>query len=265
MSDPTGHPHSTSPRYPAPAFRTTPLPANALLPLIHTDRLAQSFAAPPPPGKLYLLYGDQLVFPLSMNIAAYALSKGMHIAVADGCNQFDAHALVRFAQHTRLDPDEFLHRIFVSRSFTCYQMEQTITHLLPSFLPTIESTTAVVLGILDTLYDEQAPLREVRQIFTRMLATLHTMKADGISILIAALDRTVFPPERNSLLTTLKTEMDNIYRLEVSDDSFHLHLEKGATHHGTHRTDLHEHHRQRNRQLGEIPTRTSEGRTGDLR
>ncbi|HWP83358.1 MAG TPA: hypothetical protein VNN76_11960 [Bacteroidota bacterium] len=259
----SNHPtHSTSPRYPAPAFRTSPAPPGALLPLIHTDNLAQSFATPPPPGKLYLLYGDPLVFPLSMNIASYVLSKGMRLAVADGCNQFNPHAIIRFAQQRRLNADNLLKRIFVSRSFTCYQMEQTITNLLPSFLPTIDSTTAVVLGILDTLYDEQAPLREVRQILRRMLEILQKMKENGISILITAQERTVHPPERNALFAALKSGMDTIYRL---NDSFELHLEKGAMHHGKNRTDLHEHHRQRSCQLGQVSSGTSEGGTGDLR
>jgi hypothetical protein len=102
-------------------------------------------------------------------MAAYAMTQGTSVAVVDGCNRFNVHLLARFARERRLDPDAFLHRIYVSRGFTWYQMEQAVVNRLPAFLRSIGSRTALVFGLLDTLYDDQAPLREVQQILRRLL------------------------------------------------------------------------------------------------
>jgi len=64
-------------------------------------------------------------------------------------NRFDVHYLAEFARRLacrpagsagarhdgrRITPEDLLDRIFVSRAFTCYQMEAAITERLPAFL-----------------------------------------------------------------------------------------------------------------------------------
>lgn len=170
-----------------------------------------------PPGKLYLLHGEDTAFHLSHTIASTALSRGMRIAVADGGNWFNIHAIINFARAAQCNPDELLRQLFVSRSFTCYQMEQTITQLLPGFLKSIHSNAAFLFGLLDTLYDEQAPFREVQHILRRILAALQAMKSNGVSFLVTCLDRSIVPKERNQLFATLAGAMDHVYRLEYDD------------------------------------------------
>ena len=133
---------------------------------ISSQVLVQSFVTPP--GKVYLLYGDNLIFQLSLRMAASAMAQGKPIAVVDGCNQFNVHLLSRFARERHLNPEQFLNLIFISRGFTCYQMEQAIASRLPVFLEDIHSNTAMIFGLLDTFYDEQAPFREVQQILKRL-------------------------------------------------------------------------------------------------
>ncbi|RPI02845.1 MAG: hypothetical protein EHM64_13295, partial [Ignavibacteriae bacterium] len=169
------------------------------------------------PGKVFLLYGERPIFQLSLHMAAHTMAGGNALAVVDGCNRFDVHALSRFARMRKIDPDEFLRRIFISRGFTCYQMEQAITHKLPSFLSGIRSQTAMIFGLLDTFYDEQASLREVRQILQRVLVSFRDMKAAGHSLLLVCLERTVAPPERNQLFTTLRNGMDRVYKLKFDE------------------------------------------------
>lgn len=194
---------------------------------IASQALVQSFVAPP--GKVCLLYGDKLIFNLSLRMAAYAMAQGSSVAVVDGCNRFNVHLLSRFARERRIDPDEFLRRIFISRGFTCYQMEQAVSSRLPLFLESIGSNIAMIFGLLDTFYDEQASFREVQQILRRLLGTLQEIKASGVSVLLACTEWNVLPKERNQLFTTLKTGMDTIYRL--TDDGTNrpvLLLEKGT-------------------------------------
>ncbi|MBI3788705.1 MAG: hypothetical protein HY276_10685 [Ignavibacteriales bacterium] len=250
-----------------------------LLP-IHTSPVApfnpqtlfQSFAEPT--GKMYLTYGDRLVFRLSLVLAAQVLSKGGSIAVIDGGNRFDVHTITNFARERRLDPDALLNRIFVSRGFTCYQMEAAITSRLPEFLARNNSRVAMIFGLLDTFYDEQAPLREVRQILNRVLHALYAMKNDNISVLLASTEYNVLPKERNQLFVQLRSAMDTVYHLTLdTDNKPQLSLEdhqtalqqKGAITNGTHSADLHQHHRQRDSELVKIPPRTPQRRPGVLR
>ncbi len=182
------------------------------------DAVAHRFANPPP-GKLYLLYGDPAVFRCSLMFASYALLRGNSIAVIDGCNRFDAHGIARFAREHNIEPHVLLNRIHISRGFTCYQIEAAVNDRLMPFLKHINANTVLIFGLLDTFYDEQAPFREVRQILHRVMEKLHEMKSSGISVLLASQAWNVLPKERNQLLTMLKTGMDNVYRVEINENN----------------------------------------------
>ena len=180
---------------------------------VSSQVLVESFAAPS--GKIYLLYGERTIFRFSMLMAAKLLSVGASIAVVDGCNSFNVHAITRYACEWGLPPYPMLDRIFVSRGFTCYQMEAAVTQKLPRFLNDIRSHTAMVFGLLDTFYDEQAPLRDVQQIIIRVLDALHTMKQRNISLLLTCEELRVLPKERDQLFNTLMSGMDKIYHLTL--------------------------------------------------
>jgi hypothetical protein len=168
---------------------------------------------------VYLLYGDDRIFPISLTMAAHAMATGSSVAVVDGCNQFNVHLISRFARERRINPDKLLRQIFISRGFTCYQMEQAVTNRLPAFLNAIHSRTAMIFGLLDTFFDEQASLREVQQILQRVLVSLHAMKMNGVSVLVVCPAYNVLPEGRNRLFATLKTGMDRVYRLEVNEEN----------------------------------------------
>ena len=232
---------------------------------IRSERMIHAFADKP--GKVFLLYGERAIFQLSLQMAAHAMVHGNPIAVVDGCNRFDVHALSRFARTRKIDPNKFLSHIFISRGFTCYQMEQAIAHKLPAFLATIHSNTALVFGLLDTFYDEQASLREVRQILQRLLGSFQEMKSKGVSLLLVCLERTVAPKERNQLFTTLKNGVDRVYKLDTNErGSLQLYLEsqqpvreniKGVLNYGTARTTLHQPDRCGTGKLVKVPPRTA--------
>jgi len=155
-------------------------------------------------------------------MAAHAIQQGKPIAVVDGANRFNVHLLTRFARERRIDPQRFLEQIYISRGFTCYQMEQAVTNRLPAFLDRIGSNVAMVFGLLDTFYDEQAPLREVRQILTRVLQSFRSMKERGVSLLVVCQEQKVWPEERNRLFENLKGGVDRVYWLD--QEKFHADL-----------------------------------------
>jgi hypothetical protein len=241
--------------------------AGAPGPRITYDALSRQFTAAPP-GKLYLLYGDPVVFRFALALASHALSRNAAIAVIDGCNRFDAHSIARFAREHGYLPDSFLNHIFVSRGFTCYQMEAAVNDRLLPFLKQAGGNIAMIFGLLDTLYDEQAPLREVRNILRRMIIRLHDMKSEGISVLLASRRWNVPDRERNALFTTLQSGMDTVCRVEMNEEmkpKFYLEQSGKALRYGTDNTDIHQYNRCGNRQLVEIPPRTAQRRPGSVR
>jgi len=278
---------------PAVHQRRYPLPPQAVdihdgtVP-VRSDKLIRAFADKP--GKIFLLYGERAIFQLSLQMAAHAMARGNPIAVVDGCNRFDVHALSRFARTRKIDPNKFLNRIFISRGFTCYQMEQAIAHKLPAFLTAIRSNTALVFGLLDTFYDEQASVREVRQILQRLLGSFQEMKSQGISLLLVCSERTVAPQERNQLFTTLKNGVDRVYKLDTTERgtmqlllesqqpvlsnfnkggttgnlSASYHMTHGEYNYGTNRTNLHQSDRCGVGKLVKVPPRTAQRRSGNI-
>jgi hypothetical protein len=184
------------------------------LPTVSYETFAEQFNRPP--SKVSMIYGNELAFGLSLWMAAHAASLGKMIAVVDGCNRFNVHSISKFARQHKVDPDLLLRRIFLSRGFTCYQMESVITDRLPRFLKQTGGSTALILGLLDPLYDEQAPFREVVQILRRVIAALQNMRRQGTSLLLVSQEWNIHPSERNRLFRSLKSSMDQVYRFEVT-------------------------------------------------
>ena len=185
--------------------------------LVPYASLMQQFKAAPP-GKLYCVHGSSPgVFRLSLTAAAHALLKDVPITLVDGTNRFDVYYLAEFARRQRPDPGRILEHIFVSRAFTCYQMEAVITERLPAFLKKKQSPIAIIFGLLDTFYDEQAPLFEVQASLQRIIAALRQLKQDNIAVLLASLDVRLASPERNGLFPKLRAAMDQVYTVEESE------------------------------------------------
>jgi len=198
--------------------------------LIPYTTLARQFQSAPP-GKLYSLVGtDSSVFRLSLSMASQALLRGVPIAVVDGSNRFDAYMIAEAARQItagrsgrRVTPEELLNRIYVARAFTCYQMEATITERLPAFLRRIHAPVAMVFGLLDTFYDDQAPLFEVKASVERIICALHAMKKENISLLLASKEIKVESKERNGLLPRIHAAMDQVYWLDVESSLLDVH------------------------------------------
>jgi hypothetical protein len=186
--------------------------------LVPYSQLAQRFEAAPP-GKLFCLHGDASVFRLSLHAAAHTLLRGVPIALVDGANRFDPYYIAGFARkvtsrtNAHVTPGQLLQQIHVARAFTCYQMEATITERLPEFLKRSQAPVAIIFGLLDTFYDEQAPLFEVRASVGRMIAGLQRLKKANISVLLASLDVRPASKGRNELFPRIQAVMDHTAQL----------------------------------------------------
>jgi hypothetical protein len=201
------------------------------LPTAPYTQLVQQFKAAPP-GKLYCLHGRQEnVFRISLTAAAHVLLNGSPVTLVDGTNRFDLYGLAEFARRhapaagntprtgetspdgKMITPQDMLDNIFISRAFTCYQMEAVITDRLPAFVRRSRSPVVIIFGLLDTFYDEQAPFFEVKASLRRIIDALHALRDRNVAILLASMDMKLASPERNSLLPLLLRAMDRVYEL----------------------------------------------------
>ena len=222
-----------------------------------------------PPGKLYGVHGGSEVFRLSLSAAAHVLLRNVPIALVDGTNRFDVYYLAEFArwyahrlQRTIL-PEHLLRNIFVSRAFTCYQMEAVITDRLPAFVQRKHTPVVIVFGLLDTFYDEQAPLFEVQASIRRIVAALHQLKRSSVSVLLASVDAGPIPPARRGLLPGVLKEMDRVYHGSlVNSQSSIVNCQSAGGTHGTNRTDLHDGRSTGDAKLVQVPPGVAEGRPG---
>ncbi len=197
--------------------------------LIPYTALVQQFKSAPP-GKLYCLHGSGGVFRLSLYAAAHALLNGVPVTLVEGTNRFDVYYIAEFARAVahqphnkqRLPPERLLENIFISRAFTCYQMEATLTERLPVFVQRKHSPIAMIFGLLDTFYDEQAPFFEVQAGLQRIIAALHRLKQDNVSILLASLDMKTASRERNGLFPKLASAMDEVFSVTEHEGAMRI-------------------------------------------
>ena len=186
----------------------------------------------PPPGKLYFLHGGDTVFRLSLSAAAYVLLNGVPLTLVDGTNRFDVYYIAEFARKVTnervggipVTPESLLDNIFISRAFTCYQMEALVTDRLPEFVRKVQSPVVIIFGLLDTFYDEQAPLFEVRGSLRRITTALLQLKQAGISLLLASRDVRPASKGRDGLFAELAVMMDRVF--SIRDEEGHLWVER---------------------------------------
>jgi len=201
--------------------------------LVPYTALLQQFKSPPA-GKLYCLHGDRSVFRVSLYAASHALLGGHSVALVDGSHRFDLYYLAEVARrmatnagvpNTRMTPEQLLERIYVSRAFTCYQMEATITERLPRFVFDHRTPIVMIFGLLDTFYDEQAPLFEVRASLQRILAALRALKQAERSLLLASLDMQPASKGREMLFPTLCSAMDEVFLIVRQEETLRIQRE----------------------------------------
>jgi hypothetical protein len=121
-----------------------------------------------PPGNrplLLVILGPYAAAQAMLTLAAHLARRGP-LQVLDGGNRFNAYIVAR--QLRRLGTSDIsrpgydlrrcLDRIRVARAFTCYQMAALIDQTMLNGSPTL------VIDLLDTFYDESAPLAERRRL-----------------------------------------------------------------------------------------------------
>ncbi len=139
-----------------------------------------------PPYPLIILAAPFAGSQVMLACAAY-LALSTPLRVLDGGNRFNAREVARLLRHLNA-PDLYrsLSGIQVRRAFTCYQMAALLDDTPPSSQP------CLAIDLLDTFYDESAPLPERRSLAERSVQQLRSLSSQGPTI---ASVRPPQPPE----------------------------------------------------------------------
>ncbi|MGE5313320.1 MAG: hypothetical protein ACM3Q4_01340 [Acidobacteriota bacterium] len=197
---------------------------NALVPAYKV--VQRHFSAPP--GKIGLLYGERSVYATGTLVASEVIRRCGAVVFVDGANRVDPYYLARLARYRSLNPAEFLERAFVSRAFTCYQLDVAITDGLVEMLHAVNAASLIVYGPMDLMDDDQAPLCDVYDIWARIRRTLEQLKSENISTLLVSKVPHFQIREREKLFPMLKTMSDVVYRLDSVGGYQRITLEGGT-------------------------------------
>lgn len=163
------------------------------------------------PAAIHLLYGHSLVYTVSLLIGSAARQP---LAVVDGAMKFNSYTLSKIAALLTLPPKTLLQRTHVTRSFTAFQTEAAVTTKLPHFLNHTPCPLVILLGLLDTYYDEQVKPPECRQSLQRIMHTLRELTATNVHVLIADTEAVDVPSGKESLFHLIHHSADIVFRLE---------------------------------------------------
>ncbi len=194
------------------------------------------------PARLHLLHGHSGVFTAGLIIGSAAQQP---IAIIDAATRFNSYTLAKVAAYLGIPAKTLLHRTYVTRSFTAFQTEASITTKLPRFLAAHPCRIVVILGLLDTYYDEQVKPRECQQSLQRIMNTLRELVKKNIHVLIADVEVAEPPKGKENLFQFIKNSVDDITILESREEGFHfinfmgMLFKKGENSYGTKQRYLH--------------------------
>lgn len=117
----------------------------------------------------------------------------------DGGNTFILYQIAQFAQIHRLNPEQVLDNIFISRAFTAYQLTSLITHQLKEAIKKYDAKIVLISDIAGFFLDKDIPEYEAQRIFIQVTTYLSNFARENKVIIIST-----YPPhietERNIFL-----------------------------------------------------------------
>jgi hypothetical protein len=233
--------------------------SSRFLPLAGLDGAAERFRRFP--AAVHLLHGHSSVYTAALLLGC---ASKRPVAVIDGSMRFNSYLISRLASFLGLPPGRTLERVHVTRSFTAFQTEAAVTSKLPRFLYRTPCPLVIVLGLLDTYYDEQVRPSECRESLLRIMRTLKVLARRETHVLIADVDvAAAAPPGKGDLFSLVRKEAESALLLGHDGTNFFLNQER-RTLHGPQQRHLHADHRQEQGNLEQVPAGSQEGRPGTL-
>jgi hypothetical protein len=180
--------------------------------LVGTEVLFHKFQQQP--ARTMLLHGNSAVFKASLLIGGM-LNKP--VVVIDGAIRFNSYTLSRIAKILNVPSKDLLKRTYITRSFTAFQTEAAITTKLINFLKRNPCPLVIVLGLLDTYYDEQVKPHECLQSLQRIFQTFNSLVKNNVNILISDVEVENPPKGKEQLYKFLYNSVDMVVSLQSNE------------------------------------------------
>ncbi len=173
-----------------------------------------------PPGNTHISSHPGTKAACLVLVAPHAASQTMitlaaHLAlhgrlrVLDGGNRFNAFLAARRLRAINAPAlEKTLENIYVARAFTCYQMTAMLEQTLPNPMPTL------IIDLLDTFYDESAPLPERRRLARRCALRLKALGKHA-PVVVSLRPPPPDQPDPTGLQTIIQEAADLLWQQEV--------------------------------------------------
>ena len=91
-----------------------------------------------------------------------------NVLYVDGGNSFRLYDISSIAQSMELDPRTVLERIFISRTFTAYQMIDLVFEQLEAAVKKYDTKVVVIANLAQQFLDKDVPPKEAKEIFLQL-------------------------------------------------------------------------------------------------
>lgn len=179
------------------------------------------------PARICLIHGHSSIYHASL---ALGVASRKPFALIDGSMRFNSYTLSALAQSFSLPPRSVLQRAHITRSFTAFQTEAAIKEKLPGFLRHTPCALIIIMGLLDTYYDDQIRPQECRQSLHRIFQALRQMIQQDTRVLIADTEMTLAAAGKQQLFQLVRSAVDITITVMHTTTGFHLNKEGGIMH-----------------------------------
>jgi hypothetical protein len=213
------------------------------------------------PPVINFLHGSYGVYHTAMLVAADLLRKKESVVIVDAANTTDPFFIAGLFKTSGLEPEELMQRGFISRCYTFYQTDVTLTDGLAGFMQKVNAKTLLVFGMLDLIDDEQVAIPDIHDILTRIKQTFDHLKMQRISTLLVSTPLHFQMKEREQYFNAFKGIADVTYRIDT--EYKHTPAKRGRN--GKTDRNRHTAHRQGTGAVGKLPPRAPKRTAGALR
>jgi len=188
--------------------------------------------APTTRAGLSLLIGPSFVLDLGTTLAGRVALAGRTVLYVDGANAFDPYILSRLAKEAGQPPQAVMQRLYLTRAFTCHQLETLIVERLPGAIARYRPGLVVISGWSHLFHDENVPAREAFRLLQSTARQIRALAEAGQPVLATHPEEPVTPRLR-PLREILTRAADAIVRLREEEGLILVDREKPRPRRGT--------------------------------
>lgn len=183
-------------------------------------------------GKLILLEGDISASSLShllcvrSQLPAENGGLGSPVVWLDGGNTFDIYKITEFSRNLRLNPEQVLKRIHISRAFTCHQMSALVIEKMWDAVDRSKSKLVMISDLPYLFLESDIPRTEVAEAFAPVVEVLqNSPEREDVLILATGLGYSLARGE-SQIHESIASKADIILRMKTRRRGVEVRLEK---------------------------------------